>query len=201
MPFQSVPDTAEAVIKGTYQGRNIANVINFKFSGGYNQTNIDELAGVVDGWVDSTYKDNFNAGVSYVETLVRGLENEIDLFDVANSGAGPGNANETQMPANNTCCISIRSGLTGRSARGRFYGWPFIAEALTSPNVWVSTYPAALVSALESLQSLAAADGWTMVIVSRFTGGAKRGTAVTFDVTGFSSTSNDVDTIRRRLKG
>lgn len=201
MTFQSAPECAEAVIQGTYGGTPIANVLNFWYPGGYDQANIDDLAEAVDAAVGTNYLPVCVDDVEYVQTLVRGLENVIDLQAANGASSGPGGDNAgTPLPGNVTLCITLRTGFTGRSARGRFYAWPAGSDSLLSPDVFVTAYADALEAFLEEVKSQAIDVGWHLVILSRVSGGVPRGTATHLDVTSILARNTDSDSMRRRLK-
>lgn len=199
MAFQSAPQVAEAVIQGSISGQPIANVVNFRLPGGYSQADIDNLASVVDLWVSSTYLPLVANSVTYVQTLVRGLENVIDLTATDGSGAGAGTLTGSGMPANATLCITLRSGFTGRSARGRFYGWPFSSSVLLTSQTVTTTYATNLANAVALLKTDAAAFNWVMSILSRRTVGTLRPTAIATPVTNVVARNNEVDSQRHRL--
>ena len=178
MSFQSAPNCAEAVLQATIGSQQIANVLNFWKPTGYDQADLDALSNAVDARVGSDYLPLVSSGVSYNQTLVRGLENIIDLQSADGTNAGPGTAAGTGIPANNTFCITLRTGLTGRSARGRFYAWPTVASNYTAPSLLSVTYANALVAFLDAVQVDAFALGWNFVVLSRYSLGAKRTVAI-----------------------
>jgi len=199
MTFVPAPDCAEAVIQATYGGVNIANVINFKKFGGYDQTAIDALAALVDVAVGDAYLGLLSNGVAYSGTTVRGLSDIIDLSGFNDAFAGPGELATAGLPANVTLCITLRTGFTGRSARGRFFAMPTVADQLSTPDAFVSTFGTQLVSFLTDLKAAALVLGWTMVIVSRFSNGVPRGTAIATPVTNIVARNNLTDSQRHRL--
>lgn len=198
MSFLSVPDTVEFIINGDCGGKAVANVMGAKRAG-YVQADLDSLAAVVDGWVASDYIPLFNNAVNYVETHVRGLNAIIDLESVNGTSAGPGTASGTGMPANASFVITLRSGFTGRSARGRFYMWPYSTADLVSVQTVSSTYANAAAAAITNLLGLVAATGFIPVIISRRTGGAPRLVGHTTNIISATARNLNVDSMRHRL--
>jgi len=178
MTFQSCPEIAEYVIAATYDGQEVANVLHAKLPGGYSQGDINTLASVVDAWVGAHYLALMNAQVTYQETRVRGLTNIIDLSGVANANTGPGTASGGNLPGNVTVCVTFRSGLTGRSARGRAYSLPMESTAQANEATFKTTYTNALAAAFNQLFSDVSSAGWTPVVLSRRTAGALRTTGI-----------------------
>lgn len=199
MTFQSAPEVAEAVIQGEAGGVNLANVLNFWLPGGYNQSNIDDLAAAVDVDAGSGYRPLLHGSCSYVATLVRGLESTIDLTAVAATGAGIGSASGDALPNNVSSCATLRTGFTGRSARGRFFAFPTGSGNVISDNVLATSYGTALVSFLNDIKADALAAGWHLVVLSRRNAGVIRPVATHLDVTNIAMRNLIVDSQRHRL--
>jgi len=199
MAFQSAPNTAELVIKGDISGKGVANVINFYNPFGYDQSDIDALATLGDAWVGSDYIPLFANSVTYNECLVRGLTDIIDLTGSAAANTGPGTLSGSAMPANASVCITMRTGFTGRSARGRFYAWPFSSSVLATSQSVTSGYVDDLADALNLLRSQAASAGWTMSVLSRYTLGSARPLGICTAITDCVGRNVLVDSARRRL--
>lgn len=200
MSFQSAPNMASAAIDGVIGTKTIDNVLNFKYVGiAYDQAALDLLSAAVDNWVGNNYIPLIAVGVDYVQTRVRGLTNVIDLSSVNAASAGSGTASGATLPANVTACITARTGFTGRSARGRFYAFPNTQSALLTLQTWNSTYTTALATALNQLILDAGVAGWTMVVLSRYTLGAARATAIGTPIANWVVTNTKIDSQRNRL--
>jgi hypothetical protein len=106
------------------------------------------------------------------------------------------------MPLNVTLAIKRISGLTGRSARGRIF-WSVIpiSGMQLDRNYVTQAWRDDAVAACNGLSVLGIGAGWLPVIVSRFSGGAKRPTGVTFPLTAYTTTDLRVDSQRNRLPG
>jgi len=199
MAFQSVPNCAEAVIRGLALTKPIANVVGFKFGSLPVEADLQQLADTVDAWVGSDYLPLVSNATTYLVTNVRGLTVENDVEAFAATATGPGTQTGSAMPANATLCLTLRSGKTGRSARGRFYAWPFSSSVLADAQNVTSGYGTALAAALNHLKTLAAIDGWQMVVISRFALGVARPVGITFPVSAIESRNTLVDSQRGRL--
>jgi len=200
MAFQSVPETAEAVIQMGLQNRIVSNTFYFRKVGGYDQGDIDALAVLVDSWAELDYMELLSNQVAYFGTNVRGLEELNDLESTSTAGASTGAVVQNPNPANVSFCVSRRSGLTGRSARGRVYipGVPVTALD-TNENFVTTSYRDNAVAQLNELSPSAIAEGWTEVIVSRFSNKVKREQGVTFIITEYLATDLRIDSQRGRL--
>lgn len=199
MPFQSAPNCASAVINATYGGKNIANVLHFKKADGYDSADLLALAELVDAAVGGTYLDWVDDECEYINTVVTGLTDEVDLQRVANTNAGPGLLDGNGLPGNVSFVVTLRSAFTGRSARGRFYAFPFTNNVLFGIDGVTSAYGDGIVAFLEEVQVNALAAGWLMIVLSRFSGGVKRAEAVPFTVTDIAYRNLQTDSQRGRL--
>jgi len=197
--FQSVPECAEAVIEALVDTQPIANVLHFWRPGGYTLADLQALSVLVDNQVNTSYLDNVGAGVTYSQTSVRGLEFINDQTSSTSTGAGPGRDGTLTLPSNCSFCVTLRSVLTGRSSRGRFYAFPANQAILTADNTVSSTYANAIVDFLLNMRTDAGLAGWTMVIVSRFSNKVKRAAGVHFTVEQITHRNLIIDSQRGRL--
>jgi hypothetical protein len=199
MPFLSVPDAAEIIIQGTLQGQAIANVIGAQHVGAYTQTDLDNLSNAVDGWVGSDYLPLVANSVTYDQTHVRGLNSIVDLESVDGTNTGPGTQSGSSMPANASFVITMRTGHTGRSARGRFYWWPFASSVALSAQTVTTAFASAAEVAIGNLLAAISTAGWTPVVISRRSNGAPRLVGVTTPITLAVARNNEIDSQRHRL--
>jgi len=177
------------------------NVLNFRFSTAYTQSDLDNLAAAVDTKVGSNYLPSIADNVIYAQTHVRGLSASVDMESFDNTHAGNGTAGGTPMPSNVTFCVSLRTGLTGRSARGRFYAVCPATGDLDTSDTMTSGYASDIVAFLDAVKTLALSAGWTLVVISRQNAGVRLTTAVARAVTTVEATDLAVDSQRRRLLG
>jgi hypothetical protein len=150
--------------------------------------------------VGASWLANVSNQVTYVQSDVRGLEDENDFYMISNEEAGVGAQNTPPLPANVSLAVKRLSNLTGRSARGRVYV-PFIpVNAQTSnENVLDTATVNAWVADLNELVGLAVGIGWQHVIISRFNNGAPRDDGVVFPVVTYAVTDYRLDSRRDRL--
>jgi hypothetical protein len=199
MTFIPFANCAEIVLDGLYYTKPIANVLLAQFPGTYVQGDLDALAAAVDNWMSTDYLPVCNTSVQYIQTRVRGLTNIIDLQATSNTSAGFGGASGTVMPGNVTLCFSLRTGFTGRSARGRFYAWPPSQNALSTGQVFGATYGTAMLTALSNLKAAIQSAGWAWGVGSRQTGGSPRTSGLFTPISVAIYTNLDADSQRGRL--
>lgn len=200
MAFQSVPETVEVTANYVQNGIPLQMTFHAKRAGGYSEAQMVSLIGGFDGEVGSEFLPAQTEDTTYLKTIARGLEDENDIVVEDNSNAGAGTVLEQGLPNNVTIAIKRTSAFTGRSARGRVYWIGLALSHLdTDENFITLAANTPIVDAIDSFRTNAITFGWVPVIVSRFTGGAKRAEGVTFD---WITTSNEdlrVDSQRGRL--
>jgi len=199
MAFQSVPNCAEAVIEATLGGKPIFNVLNFFILGGYEQADINALGAAVDQAVGDSWLPIWPTNLDYVQTHVRGLMNSIDLENVSTSNAGPGTGTGTALANNVAFCVTFRTGLTGRSARGRMYVGGIRAGYQATPTTFTSGIATDWVAAIGDVHAAAVLQGWTPVVVSRISGGIKRAEGIFNPIVSIDARNLDIDSQRGRL--
>lgn len=203
MAFQSVPDTIEVDFNMSYKTIPIQNTFYVKVAGAdYTQGSAEDLGSALAAWFAATYVDRLPADLVGVNITLRGLENANDFLVIDTDIAGEPGVRTNDFPNNVAWAVRRNSGLTGRSARGRVF-WP-IASAdrnASSENFVDATSAAAIVAILNLFESAAqgAVASATEVIVSRFSGGVKRTTGITFPVVNYSYSDLKFDTMRGRL--
>lgn len=200
MAFQSVPETAQAFVEFVQNDQVVGNTFYFRKTGGYAEANLEELADDIDDWVATEYLPNMSNEISYVRTVVRGLEDESD-YEVENrDGVGIGDQAGSLLPGNVTLAFQRISGLTGRSNRGRIYVPGLrLANLTANENIASVGTLTAFLEALIEIATYAVTHGWVEVIVSRFHNGAKRETATTQNVIDWTYTNAYLDSQRGRL--
>jgi hypothetical protein len=204
MAFQSVPNTVEIRIIQTLGAQPIMTTFHADRGVLYSQAEIDTLAAQIDITTAPQFQALWTVHHQYVRTDVIGLHAINDITATANSNAGPGVVNERPLPNQVCFVLSKRTGLTGRSARGRTF-WPGIPpsamEQTLGADQFVKVVNAnAYRGVVDGVRSFINGLGiWTAVIVSRYSGGSKRAAGVTFPWTTTTYTDRTPDTLRKRL--
>jgi len=200
MAFQSVPDVVQTVITFTSLASTMVNILNWAFSGGYDQGEVDDLADAVDAAVDALWLPLISTSVTYLNTYAKGLESAVDLEATANAGTGNGAASGNAMTLQQSYVVKLGTGATGRSSRGRIYTMSSTFANMQTVRAVTTTYSSNWVDAVADLfTAVTAASGGLPVVVSRFTAGAPRTTGVYRPVTDIIGTNLNVDTQRRRV--
>lgn len=200
MAFQRVPETAEISVIQSLQGVTIQNTFHARKTGGYSESDLANLANVIDiNW--ATYVLPYQSTtLVYNKTEVRGLDDENDLIKEDADNTGFGGIASAPLPNNVAFTIKRLSGFTGRSARGRLYigGIPQAANA-ADENFITSTYANNYAGGVDSCRSAIVGASWVPVIVSRYSNGVLRTTGVTFTWATTTYTDLRLDSRRDRL--
>jgi len=205
MAFVPALDCAETVLRFTLPNLNEAvNVLNFRFLGGLpDDTDLNVLWDLMKTWHAAFYDTCQSNGVSLSSIYVRGLTTAFEpVIDAAVAPAQVGAVTTPPLPANVTLAISHRTGLAGRSRRGRSYvvglaEGDVVGDFVTAARV--TTINTAF-NALRAAGTFVAA-GWQFVVLSRFSEGELLDDAVVTPITTSFCVDGRVDTQRRRLIG
>jgi len=179
------------VISGQFAGQTH---IDFRIEGGFsfNQALADTVIGIVgDALVANNVNDALGTAVTVPEWELHDLDNpNHDPLFVTSSFAGGETSN--LLPANVAALVSLRTGFSGRSNRGRCY-WLGYTEASSVQNTFNVTSQTNLASAYTDIQIGIDADTpGSSICVTSFTNATKR------DVTSFNVESSWA-TMRPRL--
>jgi len=200
MPFQPVPDTAEALVLMQQNGQPLTMTFHYLKVGGYDQEDIDALAAAVDVFAEAEIQPLLSTSSLYRGVEVRGLESTVDLFAaVTNVGAGAIASNP--LPNQNALAVKRVTGFTGRSARGRVFFPLCVAYLGTNEDEVDATSAETVRSSIEEAIDAAIGDGWIHVLVSRQQDGVVPDEAVTRTITEYQLSDLVIDSQRRRMPG
>lgn len=205
MSFVPAQDCVEAVLRFTLPNLNTAvNVLNFRdMTGTPDENRLEDLSGLLNTWHNAFYDVLQSNTVSLTSKYLRGLTSEFEpVYDQPVTPAQVGVSASPALPANVTLAVSHRTGLAGRSRRGRTY-IVGLSEALVSGDFTVAGVTTNANAAFNALRGLTTfvASGWQFVILSKYVGTTPRAAAVITPVTNSFCVDARVDTQRRRLLG
>lgn len=203
MAFQRVPNTAEIDVMYQQNVETVQNTFYARFGGAYSQANLDALAAAIDATVAAQWLPLQTLDCSFLNVEVKGLNAENDFVAATPLLSRPGLDVGEGLPNNVTVAVKKSSAFTGRSARGRTYWIGAPANKLDGiENFFGPLYMTSVGLAVDFVRAaINGAFNWQAVLVSRFTGGAKRPEGVTFDWLTSGAVNNAVDSQRGRLSG
>jgi len=202
MSFVGNENVAEATVVHVQDNQLLVNTLYFFSTVPITEANLYALAsGLGDIW-ENTFMPLKSSTVFLSEV------NVIQLVPVPAPTAAwspltvvQGGDTNAASPNNVSLAISFRTGLSGRSYRGRNYWIGF-----TEPNVTNNQIDGTLVNSILAAYTLligvdAVASDWTWSVYSRYVNGVERETGTSTDVTSVGTTDSIVDSQRRRLPG
>ena len=201
MPFQPATEIAEVEIRMVLQGVPVENVLHFVSLTGfpYDAGTIQNLAqSALANWTTHVLPVQSTA-LSLNSVLAKDLSAEIapmfeafPLVPVTGSLTGPA------LPNQSALVLTKRSGLTGRSARGRLYHCGFTEDQIGG-NFVLDAYADAVNNAYADFVQAMGDDDHQMVILSRWQDGVLRPDGQAFNMISIGLRNNRVDSQRRRM--
>jgi len=152
-------------------------------------------------WINTSYRTLLPTDVTFTGLKLTSQQsiNDIQLqtaLALAGTVAAPSAPNET------TYCVSLRTGVSGRSARGRFYWLGLAVANIATQNRVGALFRTNVTASVQTLISAIASDGYQWSIVSYISNGVPRpGGPVYFPVLTATTTDDIVDSQRRRRPG
>lgn len=203
MALPAAEGVTKAVLNFTWDQQLCANVMHFVEVGGVQAPDPQELAERLALWWEASVKVAVAQSVSLVSVSATDLSSDAEPGVIVTTGLPEsGSVGQVSLPNNVSCVMSLRTGLRGRSFRGRIYHVG-LAEGMVVDNR-VSTVPLAdLVGAYGLLTNLAGGGGepvHQIAVLSYFANNALRSSPVATPVTSVTS-DGIIDSQRRRLPG
>lgn len=208
MAFVPVPNTIEVDVIYLLDGQRMENTLYFENPSGWTVGDIITWLDELNTFISSELMPLLTSAIQFIELAAR-------LLDTASSiGASvsivppvSGGVVGEQLPNNVTYTISFKTGLTGRSFRGRNYVPGLGLDAVNGNSIAAATRTGLLAFYTE-LKARALTNGTPWVVVSRYSGvnpttgkPIPRAVGVTTEVQSITTYDNTVDSQRRRLPG
>lgn len=201
MAFQAVPNTALVCINGTLFGQEIQNTLYFEKAGGYIMADLLDLAAVVRSWYFTNVMPILSNDYVFREITAQDISAEAGeiAFNTAGTGTAGGNT-APSLPGSVAIAVSFRTGLAGRSYRGRNY-LSGLVEAGVTGNTLADVTRTAITTAYAELLDVLSDTDFVWGVVSRVTAGLPRPVGIITAITSVIIVDAFVDSQRRRLSG
>lgn len=201
MAFQAVPNTIEVDVRGTLFGQLIENTLYVRMAAAPTAGDVADAAAAIRGWWFAEMMPILSSDYFFRETFAKDLtvSGGAEQHDIAGAGTA-GSFGVAALPGNVTMAVAFKTGLAGRSNRGRNY-IPCLAESQVTGNTISAGTVTAFQDAYNALLTELAASDFTWVIVSRVADHVVRAVGVTNPVITALITDIFVDSMRRRLTG
>lgn len=201
MAFQAVPNAALLQIHATLDGEKCITDLGFGLASPATVTGL-MLEALVNGFVSGGFKDDWLATlpVKYILNQVSsrvldvqdGPQFEVSIADEPGERAG------NILPNNCSLAVAFKTGLSGRTNRGRIY-WPSFLEGDVVDQRVTALMIANIVGMLSTYIGVSGvAAGWVWSVISRkIIDGSGNGRAV--PITSVVTNDDVIDSMRRRL--
>lgn len=203
MAFQPAPACAQATLRFVGASSGVfafANVLNFKSATdtAFTLGDLENLGDALASWWSSNIEPLMSDGISLDSIQLRGLDSQEAAYSTMTYGY-QGNVVSPRLPLNVAAVLTLRTPFTGRSTRGRIYH-AGLCEVQATGDTLESAFASALASAYASLPNdIEDNVGAQLCVLSRFTNGVMRPTAVPYIVTSVQLRDTRLDTQRRRI--
>lgn len=201
MAFVPVPNTVQVEAVYEWNGQTVENVFYVESTAAWDENGITAILELVRDTIAQDLIPTLSSAIQLVR-LVGTLLTAIDSISVTLNVSPPigGEVVAESLPNNVSYTITFLTAQRGRSFRGRNYVPGLTIDHVVSNTITPATRTA-LLAFYETLQAAIVSSGYTMVVVSRVSGGVERTTGVTTPIIGFTTFDTTVDSQRRRLPG
>lgn len=201
MPFVAAPNIVMCEVLAQKDGQLIENRVMVNVFHPPTPADLTVLQTVFTDWINLSYQALLPADVT-VTGLKFTSQQSINDIQLQAALALVGDVALPAAPNEVTYCISLRSGIAGRSARGRFY-WLGLATAnIATTNRVGAGFRTNSTAAVQTLIDALAFNNYAWTIVSYISNGVPRpGGPVYFSVITATTTDDIVDSQRRRRPG
>jgi len=202
MAFVPAPNIVEVFLEFVVNGKaGIGWVLHYEHTNAtWLPASFDDLGDSLKAWFNTLMKPQMHTSSALQRIRMRDLTTQNGAIYDYSDGL-PIGGTLAGSPVTNNVAFSLKknTGFAGKSMRGRIYQMGFV-ETDTIGNTLDSTRANAYVTAwTDALFFTGSTDDFGMVLVSKYSGGAPRATALVTDVTSISYADLTVDTRRDRL--
>jgi len=202
MAFVPVPDGAKVAVEMSSSGEAVVNTFWFTQAGTWGVDELEALAEQVWTLYAAFVILRYGSGVSLIKVTATDMRTQFAPQYATDHTPVPGEASSgVALPNNVAICISKRTGLTGRSTRGRNYFLVQSTENLSGGQSVSATFAAAVDTLLEAISTAVNAIDWVEVVASFVQNKTPLATALTYVITSRAVVDLTVDSMRRRLPG
>lgn len=207
MPFVPVANTIQVDVIYLLDNQRVENTLYFEDPDGWNIGKIIDFLDQLNTLIQTDLLPFLASSIQLIEIIGRLLDTASSIgFSYPVTPPVSGGVSGNAAPNNVTYTISFKTGLTGRSFRGRNYV-PGLAGSSVTSNTIGSTARTGILAFYNALKAMASENATPWVVVSRYSGvdgdghAIPRVAGVTTPVQSVSTFDTTVDSQRRRLPG
>lgn len=198
MPFQAVPDGLKVEFNAIQNGVPVVNVWHVKDPEPHDAGELGAMSLLFQEWWEDHLRVNLSNSYVLQNITVTDLEVADGLQDVLSlTTNNQGLVDTGQAAGNAAMCVSLRSGLSGRSRRGRTFFGGLPQVGLTNAQTFSTPFATAMAANMQALIDALAAVGNALCVLSRITGGVLRVTGLLTEIIDII-VDTKVDSQRRR---
>ncbi len=208
MAFQPCPETAECRLQGIMYSQQVENVFHVRISTSPTLSDLNAIVSAINDWATGTYANHMSNDLHWQQLVVTDL-NVPGGIQVTHdmTGEGGGVIDARVKTNQDTFAVSFKTGLAGRSFRGRVYVLAVPSGYYNTANTLDPLNAAAYVTMFNTLKEDLATATYPLGVLSRYNKDAvptpphKRTEGLLTDVVTVTAADNIVDSQRRRLPG
>lgn len=172
MAFQPATGIAQVTVEQTLRGELGLNILHFEDSGGWDPTSLAALADLIKtDWLSASGISSRQSNqVQITRVIARDLTVEAGAEVISTVADGPGRKAAAALENSIAACVTLGTGLAGRSYRGRIYVMGISNDAVVSaadPNHLATGDAAALATAAQYTCTNGLEVTQTHVVLSR----------------------------------
>lgn len=201
MAFIAIPDTVQAELRFLLVGEPVEVTLYFRNLVEVSTGTMEALAADLNTWAVDALMDSLGAECVYQGCKLTDLTTSTSpvVEDTLGSPVAGGNVG-SPLSNQDTFCIQFKTGLRGRSFRGRNYIPGLSVTMTTDPNHVADSWANLIVTAYELLMDAETLPvGWEWVVASRYADGAPRSPGIATPVTSVGYADLRLDKQERRL--
>lgn len=184
MAFIPMPECAMFEVFLTANGQSMENVYHLQWDAPFDEAALLDAIGTIQAWLSLSWAPIVGAGISCVGIKGTALDDDSAVTATATLGEPiTGELAEQLIPMSSNAVISWRTGLRGRSYRGRTYHVG-ITEPQQEAGELTTTALASITTCYQAFRTAIGATPYSHVIVSRYHNKVARTTGVANLVSG-----------------
>jgi hypothetical protein len=194
--FQSAPHCVEVVINAKQDNTPVVNRLNVDVGHTVVPADLPLVAAVIDGWITADLAPQQVTQMHYESITCKDIEHANGAQIVYLPTTVQGSVTNQALPNSTAMVASLRTALTGKNYRGRFYfGGMHVNQMVDSVHV-SSGVAAGYGAAIADLLTLLDAASYKLVVVSRYLNTARRAVAIATEV--ITVITNTILDVQRR---
>lgn len=204
MPISFNPLVVEANFRYTFNDEDMENIIWLEYGGGGTPAPIvfPALASLLFNWWEDNLKPLQSITCTLREIYLRqAVDDPAIEYTLSGDATSVGTATGDALPGNVSLVVSFRTGLSGRSFRGRNYSLGMVEPQQAGGQVTTAYFNALKAAYEDLLVDLAASSDFVWVVYSQVADGAVRATGLPTSVQSVVIVDNNTDSQRRRNRG